>query len=62
MAYAGGDSITLTEAVTWPVGAVIVKDGAVLSRGWTQPNGQAHAEIHAINQKSLTNCANFHKY
>ncbi len=33
-----------------PVGAVIVKDGAVLSRGWTQPNGQAHAEIHAINQ------------
>ena len=33
-----------------PVGAVIVKDGVILSRGWTQPKGIPHAEIHAINQ------------
>ncbi len=33
-----------------PVGAVIVKDGMIISRGWTQPNGVPHAEIHAINQ------------
>ena len=33
-----------------PVGAVIVNDGRILSRGWTQPNGVPHAEIHAINQ------------
>ncbi len=33
-----------------PVGAVIVKDGIILSRGWTQSGGSPHAEIHAINQ------------
>ena len=33
-----------------PVGAIIVKDGIILSRGWTQPRGSTHAEIHAINQ------------
>ena len=33
-----------------PVGAVIVNDGRILSRGWTQPKGVPHAEIHAINQ------------
>ncbi len=33
-----------------PVGAIIVKDGLIMSRGWTQPNGVPHAEIHAINQ------------
>ena len=33
-----------------PVGAVIVKNGIILSRGWTQPKGVPHAEIHAINQ------------
>ena len=33
-----------------PVGAIIVKDGSILSRGWTQRNGVPHAEIHAINQ------------
>ena len=32
------------------VGAVIVKDGAVLGEGWTQPPGQAHAEVVAIRQ------------
>ena len=33
-----------------PVGAIIVKNGSILARGWTQPNGTPHAEIHAINQ------------
>ena len=30
------------------VGAVIVHDGAVLAEGWTQPPGDAHAEVHAL--------------
>ena len=33
-----------------PVGVIIVKDGTILSRGWTQPGGSPHAEVHAINQ------------
>ena len=33
-----------------PVGAIIVKNGFIMSRGWTQPTGTPHAEIHAINQ------------
>ncbi len=33
-----------------PVGAIIVKNGIILSRGWTQPKGVPHAEVHAINQ------------
>ena len=33
-----------------PVGALIVKNGVIISRGWTQPGGVPHAEIHAINQ------------
>ncbi|HEY7661502.1 MAG TPA: bifunctional diaminohydroxyphosphoribosylaminopyrimidine deaminase/5-amino-6-(5-phosphoribosylamino)uracil reductase RibD [Xanthobacteraceae bacterium] len=36
---------------TWPnpaVGAVVVKDGIVLGRGWTQPGGRPHAEIEAL--------------
>jgi len=32
------------------VGAVIVSDGQVLAEGWTQPPGQAHAEVHALAQ------------
>lgn len=38
---------------TWPnpaVGCVIVKDGVVLGRGWTQPGGRPHAETMALNQ------------
>ena len=38
---------------TWPnpaVGAVIVKDGIILGRGWTQPGGRPHAEIEALRQ------------
>lgn len=30
------------------VGCVIVKDGAVIGSGWTQPAGQNHAEIQAL--------------
>jgi diaminohydroxyphosphoribosylaminopyrimidine deaminase / 5-amino-6-(5-phosphoribosylamino)uracil reductase len=36
---------------TWPnpaVGAVIVKDGVIVGRGWTQPGGRPHAEIEAL--------------
>jgi diaminohydroxyphosphoribosylaminopyrimidine deaminase/5-amino-6-(5-phosphoribosylamino)uracil reductase len=33
-----------------PVGAIIVKNDSIISRGWTQPKGIPHAEIHAINQ------------
>ena len=36
---------------TWPnpaVGAVVVKDGVILGRGWTQPGGRPHAEPEAL--------------
>jgi len=38
---------------TWPnpaVGAVIVKDGEIVGRGWTQPGGHPHAEIEALRR------------
>ncbi len=38
---------------TWPnpaVGAVIVKDGIILGRGWTQVGGRPHAEIEALRR------------
>jgi len=38
---------------TWPnpaVGAVIVRDGVIISRGWTQPGGRPHAEIEALRR------------
>ena len=37
----------------WPnpaVGAVIVKDGTILGRGWTQPGGRPHAEVEALRR------------
>lgn len=37
----------------WPnpaVGCVIVKDGRILGRGWTQPGGRPHAETMALAQ------------
>ncbi len=37
----------------WPnpaVGCVIVRDGRVLARGWTQPGGRPHAEAMALSQ------------
>ena len=46
-----------------PVGAIIVKDGLIISRGWTQPGGTPHAEIHAINQiKSKKDIQGAHLY
>ncbi|RGP38461.1 bifunctional diaminohydroxyphosphoribosylaminopyrimidine deaminase/5-amino-6-(5-phosphoribosylamino)uracil reductase RibD [Pseudotabrizicola alkalilacus] len=38
---------------TWPnpaVGCVIVRDGRILGRGWTQPGGRPHAERRALDQ------------
>jgi diaminohydroxyphosphoribosylaminopyrimidine deaminase/5-amino-6-(5-phosphoribosylamino)uracil reductase len=38
---------------TWPnpaVGAVVVRDGAIVGRGWTQPGGRPHAEPVALAQ------------
>ena len=37
----------------WPnpaVGCVIVKDGRIVGRGWTQPGGRPHAETQALAQ------------
>jgi diaminohydroxyphosphoribosylaminopyrimidine deaminase/5-amino-6-(5-phosphoribosylamino)uracil reductase len=37
----------------WPnpaVGAVIVKDGVIVGRGWTQPGGRPHAEVEALQR------------
>jgi diaminohydroxyphosphoribosylaminopyrimidine deaminase / 5-amino-6-(5-phosphoribosylamino)uracil reductase len=36
---------------TWPnpaVGALVVKDGVIIGRGWTQPGGRPHAEPEAL--------------
>jgi diaminohydroxyphosphoribosylaminopyrimidine deaminase / 5-amino-6-(5-phosphoribosylamino)uracil reductase len=38
---------------TWPnpaVGAVVVKDGVIVGRGWTQPGGRPHAEPVALSR------------
>jgi diaminohydroxyphosphoribosylaminopyrimidine deaminase/5-amino-6-(5-phosphoribosylamino)uracil reductase len=38
---------------TWPnpaVGAVVVKDGVIVGRGWTQPGGRPHAEPEALTR------------
>ncbi len=38
---------------TWPnpaVGAVVVKDGVIAGRGWTQPGGRPHAEPVALQR------------
>jgi diaminohydroxyphosphoribosylaminopyrimidine deaminase / 5-amino-6-(5-phosphoribosylamino)uracil reductase len=38
---------------TWPnpaVGAMIVKDGFIVGRGWTQPGGRPHAEVEALRR------------
>ena len=37
----------------WPnpaVGCVLVRDGIVVGRGWTQPGGRPHAEVRAMDQ------------
>lgn len=41
------------QGTCWPnpaVGCVIVKDGRVVGRGWTQPGGRPHAETEALAQ------------
>jgi diaminohydroxyphosphoribosylaminopyrimidine deaminase/5-amino-6-(5-phosphoribosylamino)uracil reductase len=38
---------------TWPnpsVGCVIIRDGQVVGRGWTQPGGRPHAEAEALRR------------
>src|SRR5258708_26511043 len=38
---------------TWPnpaVGAVLIKDGVIVGRGWTQPGGRPHAEPEALRR------------
>ncbi|WBU54775.1 bifunctional diaminohydroxyphosphoribosylaminopyrimidine deaminase/5-amino-6-(5-phosphoribosylamino)uracil reductase RibD [Paracoccus sp. SCSIO 75233] len=43
----------------WPnpnVGCVIVKDGIVVGRGWTQPGGRPHAERMALDQAGDAAC------
>jgi diaminohydroxyphosphoribosylaminopyrimidine deaminase / 5-amino-6-(5-phosphoribosylamino)uracil reductase len=38
---------------TWPnpaVGCIIVREGLVVGRGWTQPGGRPHAEVRALQQ------------
>ena len=38
---------------TWPnpaVGAVLVQDGVIVGRGWTQAGGRPHAEVEALAQ------------
>jgi diaminohydroxyphosphoribosylaminopyrimidine deaminase/5-amino-6-(5-phosphoribosylamino)uracil reductase len=38
---------------TWPnptVGCVVVRDGRVVGRGWTQPGGRPHAETEALGR------------
>ena len=38
---------------TWPnpaVGAVVIKDGIIVGRGWTQDGGRPHAEIEALRR------------
>ena len=41
---------------TWPnpaVGCVLVRDGVVVGRGWTQPGGRPHAETEALRRAGL---------
>ncbi|WP_237214689.1 bifunctional diaminohydroxyphosphoribosylaminopyrimidine deaminase/5-amino-6-(5-phosphoribosylamino)uracil reductase RibD [Falsiroseomonas oryziterrae] len=41
---------------TWPnpaVGCVIVRDGQVVGRGWTQPGGRPHAETEALRRAGV---------
>ena len=41
---------------TWPnpaVGAVVVKDGIIVGRGWTQPGGRPHAEPEALRRAGV---------
>ena len=35
------------------VGAVVVKNDQIISRGWTQPEGTPHAEVIALKKNNL---------
>ena len=37
-----------------PVGCVLVRDGQVIGRGWTQPGGRPHAETEALARAGCT--------
>jgi tRNA(adenine34) deaminase len=54
MRLALGEAARAREAGEVPVGAVVVRDGVVLGRGWNQPIGTsdptAHAEILALRE------------
>jgi diaminohydroxyphosphoribosylaminopyrimidine deaminase/5-amino-6-(5-phosphoribosylamino)uracil reductase len=39
-----------TTAPNPAVGAIIVKDGMIVGRGWTQPGGRPHAEVEALRR------------
>jgi len=42
---------------TWPnpaVGAVVVENGIIAGRGWTQPGGRPHAEVEALRRAGKT--------
>lgn len=61
-AFTAGDDAFMAVALTlarrglglvWPnpaVGCVLVKDGRIVGRGWTQPGGRPHAETVALAQ------------
>ena len=36
------------------VGAVVVKNNQIISRGWTQPGGAPHAEVRALKKKNFS--------
>lgn len=36
------------------VGAILVRDGRVVGRGWTRPGGRPHAEAEALGQAGIT--------
>ncbi len=41
------------QGTCWPnpaVGCVVVRDGRIVGRGWTQPGGRPHAETEALSQ------------
>ena len=48
MALALASRATMATSPNPKVGCVIVKEGVVLGQGWTQPVGQAHAEVMAL--------------
>ncbi|MBI3284749.1 MAG: bifunctional diaminohydroxyphosphoribosylaminopyrimidine deaminase/5-amino-6-(5-phosphoribosylamino)uracil reductase RibD [Burkholderiales bacterium] len=48
MALALAARATIATSPNPKVGCVLVKDGQVIGQGWTQPVGQAHAEVQAL--------------